>query len=277
MLDHSGARSNPTEIIRFQFDQSIAARSYLAKVLWLQGYPDQALGAVARSIADAQAISHSLSLCYALASAACPIAFLVGDLVAAERYVSLLLYHAVKHRLALWNAMGRAFKGALLIKSVDRHAGLQLLHEATNDLREAGYALYRTAFLGELADKLGDSGQVALGLKTISEALEQAIRNDEQWCMPELLRIKGELVLLESASGASADAEDCFQQSLDLARRQEALSWELRTAVSFSRFRRAQNRIREARQLLEAVYGRFSEGLGTADLKCSKDLLRELS
>jgi predicted ATPase len=277
MLDRSNTRSHPSEIIRFQFDQSIAARSYLAKVLWLQGYPDQAVGSVERSIADAQAISHSLSLCYALGSAACPIAFLIGDLEAAERYVAMLLSHSVKHRLALWNTMGRAFKGSLLVRRGDRRAGLQLLHEANKDLREAGYALYRTAFLGELADKLGDCGQVAFGLRTIGEALAQAIRNDEQWCIPELLRIKGELMLLESAPGTSAEAEECFLQSLDLARRQEALSWELRTAVSFCRLRRIQNRTREALQLLEGIYARFREGLGTADLKLSKHLLRELA
>jgi hypothetical protein len=173
--------------------------------------------------------------------------------------------------------MGRAFKGALLIRCGDRRAGLQLLHEANKDLREAGYALYRTAFLGELADKLGDCGQVAFGLRTVGEALEQAIRNDERWCIPELLRIKGDLVLLESASDASGRAEDCFQQSLDLARRQEALSWELRTAISFCRLRRAQNRTREAHDVLEAVYVRFSEGFGTADLKLSEHLLLELA
>ena len=277
MLDRSNTRSQPSEIIRFQFDQSIAARSYLAKVLWIQGYPDQALAAVERSIADAQAISHSLSLCYTLGSAACPIAFLIGDLEAAERYVAMLLNHAVKHRLALWNTMGRAFKGSLLVRRGDRRAGLQLLHEANKDLREAGYALYRTAFLAELADQLGYCGQVAFGLRTIDEALAQAIRNDEQWCIPELLRIKGELVLLGSAPGRDAEAEACLLQSLDLARRQEALSWELRTAASLGRLRRIQNRTREALQLLQAIYARFSEGFETADLKLTKHLLGELA
>jgi predicted ATPase len=277
MLDRSNTRSHPSEIIRFQFDQSIAARSYLAKVLWIHGYPDQALAAVDRSIADAQVISHSLSLCYTLGSAACPIAFLIGDLEAAERYVAMLLNHAVKHRLALWNTMGRAFKGSLLVRRGDRRAGLQLLHEANKDLREAGYALYRTAFLGELADQLGDCGQVVFGLRTIDEALAQAIRNDEQWCIPELLRIKGELVLREFAPGTDAEAEDCFLQSLDLARRQEALSWELRTAASLCRLRRIQNRTREALQLLEPIYARFNEGFETADLKLSKHLLGELT
>jgi predicted ATPase len=94
--------------------------------------------------------------------------------------------------------------------------------------------------------------------------------------MPELLRIKGELLLQVFVEGASTLAEECFLQSLDLARRQEALSWQMRTAISFARLRRGQNRTGEARQLLEPIFARFREGFGTADLKSAKQLLDEL-
>jgi predicted ATPase len=276
MLDRSKARSNPADIIRFQFDQPVSSRSYLAKVLWLQGSPDQAQRLAERAISDAQAISHALSLCYTLGSGACPVALLNGDLAAAERYVGMLLDHAAKHRLALWITMGRSFKGVLLIRLGDHDKGLPLLREGIDDLRQAGYALYRTAFLGELAGSLGAASQTAFGLRVVDEALSQSRRTDELWCMPELLRIKGELALQAFADGASALAEECFLQSLDLARRQEALSWQLRTAISFARLRRGQNRTGEARQLLQPVYAHFREGFGTADLKSAKQLLNEL-
>lgn len=277
MLDRSTSVSNPSEIIRFQCNQSIAARSYLAKVLWLQGYPEQALEALEHTISDARATSHSHSLCYALASGACPIAFFVGDLLVAERYVTMLLDHTVTHRLALWTKMGRGFKGTLLIRRGDLSAGVQLLRAAIDELHQAGYVLYHTAFLAELAQGLANGGEISLGLTTISEALAQAIRNNELWCMPELLRVKGEIALLESASGVETVAEECFAESLDLARQQKALSWELRIALSLARLRRTQNRTREARSLLGAVYSTFREGFGTADLKSARQMLDELN
>ena len=119
------------------------------------------------------AIGHALSLCYALGSGACPVALLSEDLVAAERYVGLLLDHAVRHRLALWVTMGRGFKGVLLIRLGDHIQGLRLLREAIDDLRAAGFALYRTAFLWQYADGLGRAGETASGLKAIGEALAE--------------------------------------------------------------------------------------------------------
>ena len=154
---------------------------------------------------------------------------------------------------------------------------MQLLRAVIDELHQAGYALYHTAFLAELAQGLANGGQISLGLTTIGEALAQAIRNNELWFMPELLRVKGEIALLESASGVETVAEECFAESLDLARQQKALSWELRSALSLARFRRTQNRTREARSLLGAVYSTFGEGFETADLKLAKQMLDELN
>jgi predicted ATPase len=95
--------------------------------------------------------------------------------------------------------------------------------------------------------------------------------------MAELLRIKGELVLLRGGQGAAALAEDHFRQSLDSARRQGALSWELRAATSLARLLRGQDRVAEARDVLGSVYGRFTEGFVTADLQEAKSLLEKLA
>jgi predicted ATPase len=95
--------------------------------------------------------------------------------------------------------------------------------------------------------------------------------------MPEVLRLKGELVLLQGAPGAAAAAEDCFRQALDWARRQGALSWELRAATSLARLLRDQGRSADALALLQPVYDRFTEGFDTTDLKVAKALLEALA
>jgi predicted ATPase len=107
----------------------------------------------------------------------------------------------------------------------------------------------------------------------IDEALARSERDEERWCVAELLRVKGELILIAGAPDAAAVAEDYFRQALDWARRQGALSWELRAATSLARMWRDQNRTNAAREILAAVYDRFTEGFETADLRAAKLLL----
>jgi predicted ATPase/DNA-binding winged helix-turn-helix (wHTH) protein len=273
----SGALGDTSHSTRFLFDQSLAARVYLAKIDWLRGFPEKAMHEAEGCVADAERMGHSLSLCYALGLGACATALLVGDLATAERYVSMLLDHSVRHVHALWDVMGRYLKGAILVRSGNHDGGLRLLQTATTQFREGGFILYRTASLGELAESWGNVGKAAPALAAIDEALVESKLNDEHWCIPELLRIKGELLLLEAAPNAANRAKEHFTQSLDLARQQEALSWELRTATSLSRLQRDQDRPKEARELLAPVYARFTEGFATSDLKAARVLLSELN
>jgi predicted ATPase len=124
--------------------------------------------------------------------------------------------------------------------------------------------------LGELANAFGHSGELTKGQAAIDEALIRSERYEERWCVAELLRIKGELLLNEEKHGP---AEVCLQQSLDWARRQGALSCELRTAMSLARLLRDQRRSMEGIDLLSAVFGKFTEGFETRDLKAAKALL----
>jgi predicted ATPase len=128
-----------------------------------------------------------------------------------------------------------------------------------------------------MAAGLGRAGQIAQGLETIDEALARSERNEERWCVAELLRIKGELLLLQGAPGAMATAEDHYRQALDWARRQGALSWELRAASSLARLLRGQHRSAASTALLQPVYDRFTEGFDTTDLKAAKTLLEALA
>jgi predicted ATPase/DNA-binding winged helix-turn-helix (wHTH) protein len=276
VLAHYAAPARKSQIVRFRVDQWAAARAYLARILWLQGFPDQAIRAAESCIDDARATDHAISLCYALSLAACPIALLAGDLVAAAHYVRMLLDHSARHSLARWSALGRNYQGVLAIKHGDLVTGLRLLRSGADELGKASSSVSRLiAFL--MAEALGRAGQIADGLAAIDEAIEQSERSEERLATAELLRIKGELLLLQRAPGAAAVAEGHFRQALDWARRQGALSWELRAATSLARLLSDQGRSADATALLQPVYGRFTEGFATADLKAAKALLDDLS
>jgi predicted ATPase/DNA-binding winged helix-turn-helix (wHTH) protein len=275
MLSHYVAPVYRPHAIRFQYDQRVMARATLAWILWLQGFPDQAMRTVKSNVEEARASDHALSLCYALAEAVCPVALLVGDLAVAECFVAMLLDHSARHGLALSHAWGRYLEGVLRIKRGDALTGLQLLRTTFDDLGETRFVLRYTAFLGVLAEGLIGAGQVTQALVTIDEVLARSERNEERWCLAEVLRIKGELVLLEGAAQATVAAEDYFQQALDWAHRQGALSWELRAATSLARLRHQQHRTAEARRFLAPVYDRFAEGFETADLQAAKALLND--
>jgi predicted ATPase/DNA-binding winged helix-turn-helix (wHTH) protein len=265
-----------SHIIRFQSDQRVMARIYLARILWLQGFPDQALRAAESSIEDARATNHAILLCYALSMAACPIALLVGDLAAAEHYVEMLLDHSARHLPARWSVLGRNYQGVLAIRQGALVTGLQQLRfgsDALGDASSSGSRLIACL----MADALGSARQVADGLAAVEGVIEQSERTEERWLIAELLRVKGELLLLQDAPRAAAIAEDHFRQALDWARRQGALSWELRAATSLARLLSDQGRASDATALLQPVYDRFTEGFAAADLKAAKPLLDDLS
>ena len=119
MLRHYVAPVYRPHAIRFQYDQRVMARATLAWILWLQGFPDQAMRTAKSNVEEARASDHALSLCYAVAEAACPVALLVGDLAAAECFVAMLLDHSARHALALSHAWGRYLEGVLRIKRGD--------------------------------------------------------------------------------------------------------------------------------------------------------------
>jgi hypothetical protein len=125
-------------VLRFQFRLHVAARVFLTRILWLQGFPDQAIRAAKNRVEEARAANHMPSLCYALALAACPIALLVGDLAAAESYLKMLLDHSTTHTRALWRALFRMYWGVVLIKRGNLDAGLRLRSAGYDEFGEAG-------------------------------------------------------------------------------------------------------------------------------------------
>jgi predicted ATPase len=270
-------RESGSRIIRFQIDQRSAARAFHARILWLQGFPDQAMEVAESLVEHAREADHANSLCHATAIAACRIAVWVGNLERCEYFTDLLRDYSGRHTLALWRAFGRAYQGVVSIKRGNLQAGLTLLRTGLDEFGPA-FAGYRILiFLIELAEALGRDGHVLEGYATINEAADRCERTAEQWIIPELLRIKGELTLLQAAPGASATAHMLFQQAVECARGQGALSWELRAAASLATLHRTLGRYDEAIACLRPVYHRFTEGFDTADLIAAKQLLYELS
>ena len=276
MLDRYVAPAHRSHRVRFVYDQQVIARGVFAQILWLQGWVDQAIRAAQHAVEEARAADHPSSLCWALLEGACPIALYIGDLAALERSVAMALEHATRHGLSMWHAHARCIQALLLVKRGDVNAEGQVLRPAFDELRETRFSFHYTGFLGALAEGLGSAGRVTEGLAAIEEAIERSERTDERGSMAELLRVKGELLLLQGAPNAAAAAEEQFLAALDWARRQELLSWELRGATSLARLWHRQRRTSQARKLLASVYGRFSEGFGTADLIAAKAVLEAL-
>ena len=260
-----------SHIIRYQFDQRVMTHCYYARILWLQGFADQAMH-IADSIVDyAQTKDHLLSLLYARISGAA-IALCAGDLATAERDVRLAFDLAAKHRLETWNAWAQCFGGVLVIRRGDSREGSRLLRAALEGLPEPAFHHHLSLLLAELAAGLGGAGQITEGLGAIDKALARAERTEERWFFAEVLRRKGELLLLQGAP----DAEEWFGQAVAWARRQGALSLELRSATSLARLHQRGGRTTQARKVLTPVYRRFTEGFGTADLMTAKAVLDTL-
>jgi len=260
-------------IIRFGYDQRVLANNTLATILWLQGKPDQAVRVADANVDYARTLDHELSLCNALAQSACPLALRVGDLAAAERYIAMLLDHSARHALALWHATGRYLDAVL--RSEQGETVTRFLRTALDEIREASFETRYLPLLTALAEIFCKAGEIATGRSTIDQAMERCRQSEELWYLPELLRVSGGIVLLEGSSAPEA-AEQQFLQALDLARRQGALAWELRAATSLARLWRGLGRPGDARAQLASVYGRFTEGFETADLRSAKQLLDDL-
>jgi hypothetical protein len=241
----------------FQFEHRVAALATLARILWILGFPDQANRAGRESLQCARSTGHSLSLCYALTTL-CGVALWTGDAPEASRWAAMLLHHSTRHSLPFWQFWGRCLEVALARRDGEMSVGHSVLSDP----------LCSPTHQESLAT-------VDEGLAT-QEAIARAENGLAGWCAAELLRVKAEALLREGAGNAAA-AEGLLQRSLDTAREQGALSWELRTATSLARLWHVQRRTTEAHYLLTSVRDRFTEGFETTDLVKAGTLLEDMA
>lgn len=262
-------------VARFQLDQHVASRVLLSNILWLQGYPDQAVLTAEKALADALSTDHALSICNALVLANCPVSLYVGDLSGAQKSLNMLIEHQAKFSLVLWSDLAQCLQGAVSIM-LGQNSGLEVLRDGVNALRNAHFGMRYPFFLSVLAAGYGAHGNVSEAHRVIGQALEWSIQHEEHWCTAETLRIKADLFAMEGAAAAFAEAEKYYLRSLDLARRQRVLSWELRTATSLALLWQKSRTNGQAEALLTSVYARFEEGFETTDLKMAQSLIRRL-
>jgi predicted ATPase len=266
---------------RYGQDPGMMCRAYAGVTLWLLGYPDQALQQSHEALTLAQELAHSYSLATALAFAGWVHHFRREGQLTRERAEAAIAL-ASEQGFKVLVAQGTIFQGWALTKGYaepdtregQRKKGLAKIQEGLAAWRATGAKVFRPYGLALLAEAYAQVGQIEEGLTLLGEAMTVANDTGERRWEAELHRLRGELLLALSTE-QYAEAETCFHQALDIARRQEARSWELRAAMSLSRLWQRHGKLQEARELLAPIYAWFTEGFDTADLQEAKALLEE--
>jgi tetratricopeptide (TPR) repeat protein len=222
-------------------------------------------------------LDQPVSLFYALFQAACPIALLGADLRRADSLVTELHDLSVKHAREPWRIAAQCYRGMLLTKmESDKADGINMIRTALSELPESAYHQHYAQIMSDLADALAHNGEFGQALAAIDAAFSRCHRTGEGWCVPELLRLRGELLIRQRPDQGLDAAEKYFSEAIEMAARQGALSWELRAAMSLARLRMKQDRPLEGNGVLAPIYARFREGSETPDLLAARALLTSL-
>jgi predicted ATPase len=260
---------------RFGQDIRVVVLSLRSTPLWMLGYPEAALADVDQALKDAREIGHAASLMYALAMTSF-VHLLLGNFAVVNAQADELVTVAEEKSAPFWKAWGQLFHGhvwALTGRASDA------VHQITSGIaayRSTGATLGLTAWLVYLVKAHADLRQFDDAWRCIDEAIRMIERTKERWWEAEVNRIAGEIALL-SPERDTAKAQTYFERALAVAQQQQAKSWELRAAMSLARLWRDQGKKQQARELLAPVYGWFTEGFDTRDLKEAKALLEELA
>ncbi|UPK37200.1 helix-turn-helix transcriptional regulator [Bradyrhizobium sp. 186] len=258
----------------FGYDHRVRALVALARALWLRGFPERAVQVARQAIDEAERQDQPVSVCIALIYAA-PVFLWSGNFERAGGYIERLIAYAGRYLLAPYRAVGMALKGELAVIRGEAGAGLHLLRDALETLHAEQHKILVTVFTGALADGLRKAGQFDEALLTINGALARAAHCGATFDMPELLRIKGQ-ILATMPRRDLASGVDCLMQSIAVAREQSALGWELRSAMDLARLLSESGQYDQARDTLVPVYDRFTEGFETADLRAARCLIGDL-
>jgi predicted ATPase len=257
----------------------VQCQFYRALILWSCGYPEQALEQSHEALQQAQRLSHA----FTLAQTTCKVALLHvfrREPVAAAKRAEASIDLCREHGVSFWLPFVRVVYGWALFWQGQAEQGLGEMQEGVQAFCTPSRRLFVPLLLALQAEAHLKLGQSSEAYTAISEALTIIDQNGEGWWEAELYRLKGEQLrqagAKRQASTVDTDVEACFQQALDVARQQQAKSLELRAAMGLARLWQSRDKRQDAYELLAPVYGWFTEGFDTADLKEAKVLLDEL-
>ncbi|WP_394845506.1 helix-turn-helix transcriptional regulator [Pendulispora brunnea] len=261
-------------MLHFGFDHRIRTLVVIARTRWLLGYPEEAFQVATRTIREAEELGQPTTVAIALIWMSSVFVWR-GDHDVAADILERLAKYAEKHSLGPYRPTALALQAELAIKRGD-FSVVEALRHNMDVLHAERHELLQTVFSTALAEGLAGLGQFDSALRTIDPALEMTDRNGRaSYDLPEVLRVKGHLLVSKPAPD-DAEGERYLLEALEAAKRQKALGWELRAAMTLARFWASRGRAAEARELVASVYGRFSQGFQTADLLAAKALLSEL-
>jgi predicted ATPase/class 3 adenylate cyclase len=259
---------------RFGQDVGVAILSYRSRHLWLLGYPEAARRDTEHALKDAREIGQAATLMYALSHV--PVTYILcGNNVAANARADEVVALADEKGALLWKAAGMMNQGCVLALTGKASEAVQMMTSGITAFRSTGATLWMPWYLSYLARAYAALDHFDDAWRCIGEATTAVETTKEKWCEAEIYRIGGEIELMSPEPDA-AKAGAYFERALAVAREQQAKSWELRAAMSRARLLRDQGKRDAARDLLAPVYGWFTEGFDTLDLKQARALLDEL-
>jgi predicted ATPase len=254
-------------------DAGLSALAYDACCLWCLGYPERALKQSQEALALARELGHPFSLADVLCYSGCMFNEMRRDAQALKDNAEELM-RLSNERVPAWFGTGTCFRGEAVAMLGKAQEGIAQMREGVAVYQSRGVRCYLSGTLRSLAEAQAKAGHPEEALTTLAEALTLVEQTDERHWKAELYRVKGELLLMQ---GDETGAEASLHKAIEVARCQQAKSWELRATVSLCRLWQGQGRIEEARQMLAEIYGWFTEGFDTLDLKAARAVLGELS
>jgi predicted ATPase len=260
------------------YDPGVNCLGWTALILWVLGYPNQAIERINEALMLAQELSHPFSLAVVQCYAAHVHQFRREGPSCQERVEAALTF-SIEYGFSLeW---GTILRGWALADQGQGEEGLVQMHQDLDGYRATGGELARPYFLTLLTEAYGKVGQAEEGLSALAEALTLVNKTGERFYEAEVYRLKGTLTLQSKVQGPRSkvekEAEECFLKAIEIAHRQQAKSWELRAVMSLARLWQQQGKKEEAHRMLSEIYGWFTEGFDTKDLQEAKVLLEELS
>jgi predicted ATPase len=266
-------------LLRSAQDYGVTLLCYAAMALWALGYPDRALERIHEAITLAHKVAHPLSLAYAQFTAAA-IHQYRREAQAAQKWAETVIALSSEQGFSQLLAFGIILRAWTLAGQGQEEEGMTQLRQGLITWQATGAKLGLPWWLALLAEVHGKVGQSGEGLGVLTEALAAVHKTGERYYEAELYRLKGTLTLRSQVQGPKSkveEAEECFHKAIEIARRQQAKSLELRAVMSLSRLWQQQGKRDEARQILAEIDGWFTEGFDTKDLQEAEALLEELS